>query len=185
MKIDRSASDAEMLTGHLSPPAGAIEPSGFDFKRHAWIYPVSGSYAEPGADTLYSWAGAHPYFEPPSTAVIVANRDLWSGGSDRSQDWIKRPNGAEPKIFKFGPFTGYFGSAYGVVHGLCLCPLTACAHLFAWTDPVWANQADSRLWAILAGAAYQALSGGNVATERAFIMALMAFAAFIVLVLRP
>ena len=42
MKIDRSASDAEMLTGHLSPPAGAIEPSGFDFKRHAWFLRLGG-----------------------------------------------------------------------------------------------------------------------------------------------
>ena len=31
-----------MLTGHLSPPAGAVEPSGFDFRRHAWFLRLGG-----------------------------------------------------------------------------------------------------------------------------------------------
>ncbi len=26
-----------ILTGHLSPPAGPVEPGGFDFRRHAWF----------------------------------------------------------------------------------------------------------------------------------------------------
>lgn len=26
-----------MLTGHLSPPAGPVEPGGFEFQRHAWF----------------------------------------------------------------------------------------------------------------------------------------------------
>ncbi|MEH6644270.1 DUF4131 domain-containing protein [Sulfitobacter sp.] len=26
-----------MLTGHLSPPSGPVEPGGFDFQRHAWF----------------------------------------------------------------------------------------------------------------------------------------------------
>jgi competence protein ComEC len=31
-----------MLTKHLSPPAGAVELSGFDFKRHVWFLRLGG-----------------------------------------------------------------------------------------------------------------------------------------------
>ena len=31
-----------MLMGHLSPPAGAVEPSGFDFRRYAWFLRLGG-----------------------------------------------------------------------------------------------------------------------------------------------
>ena len=31
-----------MLTGHLSAPAGAVEPSGFDFRRYAWFLRLGG-----------------------------------------------------------------------------------------------------------------------------------------------
>ena len=31
-----------MLTGHLSAPVGAVEPSGFDFRHHAWFLRLGG-----------------------------------------------------------------------------------------------------------------------------------------------
>ena len=37
-----------VMTGHLSPPAGPVEPGGFDFQRMAWfaILPIKTKYQE-------------------------------------------------------------------------------------------------------------------------------------------
>ena len=35
--IDPKPGMTVMTTGHLSPPSGPVEPSGFDFQRHSWF----------------------------------------------------------------------------------------------------------------------------------------------------
>ena len=41
-----------MLTAHLGPPEGPVEPGGFDFQRLAWFSPAGGGRLHPraGAD---------------------------------------------------------------------------------------------------------------------------------------
>lgn len=40
--VDPRPGQTLMMTGHLSPPAGPVEPSGFDFQRHAWFQQIGG-----------------------------------------------------------------------------------------------------------------------------------------------
>ncbi|MEM7471128.1 MAG: ComEC/Rec2 family competence protein [Pseudomonadota bacterium] len=35
--VDPKPGQILMMTGHLSPPSGPVEPGGFDFQRHAWF----------------------------------------------------------------------------------------------------------------------------------------------------
>ena len=37
LATDFAPGDVVMTTGHLGPPGGAVDPGGFDFRRHAWF----------------------------------------------------------------------------------------------------------------------------------------------------
>jgi len=170
-----------ILTGHLGPPGGPVEPGGFDFRRLAWF------------DRL----GAVGYtrnpvlaLEPPMPGAALAITRLrmrMSGG-------IRAAMPGEPGGFVAAILTGdrsgvgaettealrrsnlahllaisglHMGLLTGVVYG-------ALRAAFALV-PVLALRWPIRKWAALGalGAAifYLLLSGGNVATQRAFVMA--------------
>jgi competence protein ComEC len=40
--LDPQPGQIIMMTGHLSPPSGPVEPGGFDFQRHAWFQQLGG-----------------------------------------------------------------------------------------------------------------------------------------------
>ncbi|MCY4178751.1 MAG: ComEC/Rec2 family competence protein [Litoreibacter sp.] len=40
--VDPKPGQVLMMTGHLSPPSGPVEPGGFDFQRHAWFQQLGG-----------------------------------------------------------------------------------------------------------------------------------------------
>jgi competence protein ComEC len=201
-----------MLTGHLSPPPGPAEPGGFDFQRHAWFLKIGAvGYTRTPLMLL----------EPPqgglSLALFSARMALSeavqarlpgrAGGfaaavttGDRSaiaqEDYesLRRANLAHLLAISglhMGLLTGFVFAALRI--GLALIPAAA--------QRVPARKIAA-LGALLAGAGYLALAGGNVATERAFVMVdvalgavlldrraftlrAVAIAALIVLVRRP
>ena len=202
-----------MTTGHLSPPSGAVEPGGFDFQRHAW----------------FARLGAVGYTRTPLLGVAEASDGqaglavfrLRMAASARIQDTLPGDIGGFATAITTGDRSAisqtalYNLRASNLAHLLAISGLhmgLLCAVVFGtlrvllclvpWIALRWPTRSIAAAGALVVASGYLALSGGNVATERAFIMvsvalgALMldrralslravAIAATIVLVLRP
>ena len=205
--------DVIILTGHLSPPTGPVEPGGFDFQRQAWFQSLGAvgytrtpvliyERARPGG--LWLWitklrlsisqevqralpgrAGAF------AAAITTGDR---SGMDQKTLEDLRASNLAHLLAISglhMGLLTGFVFAASR--YGLAAIPTLALR---------WPVKKIGAVVALVAGAIYLALSGGNVATERAYIMVstmfcavlldrraitlrAVALAALVVLTLRP
>ncbi len=202
-----------MTTAHLSPPQGPVEPGGFDFRRHAWFQrlgavgytrvPVlSSTPARDGQSgvriTAWRMAIADRVrailpSEIGGFAAAVTTGDR-SGMSKASLESLRASNLAHLLAISglhMGLLTGFVFVACRI--GLSMVPM------LALRLPV---RKMAAICALVAATIYLFLSGGNVATERAFVMVCVmlgavmldrraislravAVAALIVLVLRP
>ncbi|MDP5360394.1 MAG: competence protein ComEC family protein, partial [Paracoccaceae bacterium] len=173
--------DVVILTGHLSPPSGPAEPGGFDFQRHAWFLqlgavgytrtPVLRLAAPSPTDTAtriftirMSISNAVQKAMPGeagafAAAVMTGDR---SGMGQETLANLRASNLAHLLAISglhMGLLTGF---VFAVVrYGLALVPGVALR---------WQTKKIAALCGLIVGAFYLALSGGNVATERAFIM---------------
>lgn len=170
------------VTGHLSPPSGPVEPHGFDFQRMAWFQRIGAVgyartpmvlLAEPGGfapraaiDRLrLRLSGAVQAALPDQRGAFAAavttgdraalSRDTLDTMRDTNLAHLLAISGLH-----VGLLTGFIFMA--VRAGLALIPRVA---LRVPTKKLAAGVA------LLASAAYLAMSGGNVSTQRAFIMA--------------
>ncbi len=202
-----------MTTAHLSPPQGPVEPGGFDFRRHAWFQrlgavgytrvPVlSSAPARDGQSgvRITAWRMAISDRvrailpgEIGGFAAAVTTGDR-SGMSKASLESLRASNLAHLLAISglhMGLLTGFVFVACRI--GLSMVPM------LALRLPV---RKMAAICALVAATIYLFLSGGNVATERAFVMVCVilgavmldrraislravAVAALIVLVLRP
>ncbi|WP_299686994.1 ComEC/Rec2 family competence protein [uncultured Tateyamaria sp.] len=179
-----------MTTAHLSPPGGPVEPGGFDFQRHAW----------------FAQLGAVGYTRVPLMAASAAEFDLRQvvfglrmdishavrahlpgdvGGfaaavttGDRSgisQDALEDLRAANTAHLL--AISGlHMGLLSGFVFGLLRL-------IFALIPPIALRLPARKMaagGALVAATGYLALSGGNVATERAFVMVAVALCAILV-----
>ncbi|EIE52278.1 ComEC/Rec2 family protein [Citreicella sp. 357] len=199
-----------MMTGHLGPPGGAAEPGGFDFRRHAWFLRL----------------GAVGYTRTPALLLEPAQGGQWisrmrMGLSARVQAALPGESGAFAAAIMTGDRSGmsqqsiqalrYSNLAHllaisGLHMGLLAGFVFGAARIAFLLPPGarhhWPGKKIAAGIALLASAGYLALSGGNVATERAFVMVAVmliavildrralslravALAAIIVLLLRP
>ncbi len=202
-----------MTTAYLSPPQGPAEPGGFDFRRHAWFQQLGAVgytrvpvliVAPPKPDSLRAWIfalrmGVSSYVQTVlpgdvggfAAAVTTGDR---SGVSQSALQDLRDSNLAH--------LLAISGLHMGLLAGFVFAALRIALSLFpafALRRPV---KKLAALGAMAIAAVYLALSGGNVATERAFIMVTVALcavltdrralsvravamAAMIVLILRP
>ncbi len=199
-----------ILTGHLSPPGGPVEPGGFDFQRHAWFQRL----------------GAVGYTRTPVLTLEPPGEGLWMfkarmALSDRVQTGLPGEAGAFAAAIMSGDRSGMGQETLRALRSTNLAHLLAISGLhmgllagfvfaafrvgFSLVPAVGLRvpaKKISALGALAVAAVYLGLSGGNVATERAFVMAAVALvavmadrrvlslravavAALIVLVLRP
>lgn len=201
-----------MTTGHLSPPSGPVEPGGFDFKRHAWFRQL----------------GAVGYTRVPLIALSVAADDwgLWvfqirMAISLRVRDVLPGDIGGFGAAVTTGDRSGISQEALGhlrasntahllaisglhmgLLSGFVFAALRLLLIFLPYIGPRIPARKVAAGGALMIAAAYLALSGGNVSTERAFVMVAVALcavmlnrraislravaiAAIIVLVLRP
>ncbi|TFL18201.1 ComEC/Rec2 family competence protein [Jannaschia formosa] len=178
-----------MTTAHLSAPNGPVEPGGFDFQRHAWFLQLGAI----GYTRVPVLEAAAPDLGP-SVWIGRLRRDLAEGlrvrlpgergevaaalvTGDRSgmpeevTEALRRSNLAHLLAISglhMGLIVGFV--FWAVRGGLALWPAVALRH------PI-------RIWAALAAipvaAAYLLLSGASVATQRAFVMALVMLGAIV------
>ncbi|WP_238987543.1 ComEC/Rec2 family competence protein [Roseovarius dicentrarchi] len=197
-------------TAHLSPPSGPVEPGGFDFRRHAWFQGLGAvGYTRVPLVALAPADQAQPMFRIrmalsshvqamlPGEAGAFAAAIMTGDRSGMGQDTLtalRVSNLAHLLAISglhMGLLTAFVFAAFR--YGLALVPWLA---LRAPVKPVAAALA------LVVAAFYLALSGGSIATERAFIMVAVmlvavmlsrralslravALAALIVLCLRP
>ncbi|WP_264213662.1 ComEC/Rec2 family competence protein [Leisingera thetidis] len=167
-----------MTTAHLLPPQGPAEPGGFDFRRHAWFKQLGGlGYTRAPVLLAEAPAGGVPverlrsvlahYLQqriPGETggfaaAITAGDR---SGVGQRTLTALRQSNLAHLLAISglhMGLLTGFVFAAVRVL--FCLVP---------WCALRWPVKKLAALAALAAGSGYLLLSGGNVATERAFVM---------------
>ncbi|MFT4961369.1 MAG: competence protein ComEC [Paracoccaceae bacterium] len=202
-----------MTTGHLSPPQGPVEPGGFDFRQYAWFQEL----------------GAIGYTRNPVMTVALAVDGiaglrvfaLRMAASARIQKMLPGDVGGFAAAVTTGDRSGMSQDALNALRASNLAHLLAISglHMGLLAGFVFGVlrvmlvlipsvglripvKKISAVGALLAAAGYLALSGGNVATERAFVMVAVvlcavlvdrralslravAIAALIVLTLRP
>lgn len=174
-------SDVVMTTGHLSPPAGPAGPGGFDCQRHAlfleiggvgytrnpvlrleavthgdlslWIFTQRMALARAVRAQISGEAGAF------AAAIMTGDRSAMSQATISNLRATSLAHLLAISGLHMGLLTGFI---FGVLRfGLALIP---------WITLRIATKKVAAGFALVIGAAYLALSGGSVATERAYFM---------------
>lgn len=176
-----------ILTANLSPPPGPSEPDGFDFRRYAWFHGVGGMgytrapvlrIGPPEGAWLFrarmalaeriraALPGAEGGF---AAALLTGDRSAVSLGALEA---LRRAN-----LAHLLAISGlHMGLLTAFVYGVVRLILSAIPH----TGLNWHVKKIAAGTAIMAGALYLLLSGGSVATQRAFIMIAVALGAVLV-----
>ncbi|MBI6629085.1 ComEC/Rec2 family competence protein [Pontibaca salina] len=180
-----------MTTAHLSPPHGPAEPGGFDFRRHAWFQGLGAvgytrvpvlTVEPPQTPTVglrvfaMRMAASGRLLEvlpgdPGGFAAAVTTGDRHAIGQDALKA-LRASNLAHLLAISglhMGLLTGFVFTVLRM--GIALIPA------LALRLPV---KKIAAVGALIAAAGYFALSGGNVATERAFVMVAVALCAILV-----
>jgi competence protein ComEC len=202
-----------ILTGHLSPPSGPVEPGGFDFRRMAWFEGLGAVgytrtpvlLARPAEEAaaglaiyrirvaISRWVQAALPDERGAFAAAIMTGDRSAMGQEVLED-LRASNLAH--------LLAISGLHMGLLTGFVFLVMRNA--LLLWPGFTLRHPAKkvAAFCALVVAAGYYAMSGGNVATERAFIMVsvmlvavmldrraltirAVAIAAMIVLVLRP
>ncbi len=179
-----------MTTAHLSPPGGPVEPGGFDFQRHAWfaelgavgytrvpVLAVSEAAFDMGQTVfavrmaMSEHVRAHLPGDVGGFAAAVTTGDR-SGISQEALQDLRASNTAH--LLAISGL--HMGLLSGFVFGLLRVVLALIPHVALH----WPTRKLAAIGALAAASVYLALSGGNVATERAFIMVAVALCAVLV-----
>lgn len=202
-----------LMTGHLSPPSGPAEPGGFDFQRMAWFEGLGavGYTRTPvllGAEAFNGATGLWVYRQRVAISQGVQARLPTESGAfaaaimtgDRSA--MGQDSLTALRASNLAHLLAISGMHMGILAAFMFAVLRYGMALWPYIALRWPVKKIAAVGALLTSAAYLALSGGNVSTERAFVMVAVmlmavlfdrraltlravAIAALIVLALRP
>lgn len=170
-----------ITTGHLSPPSGPVEPGGFDFAQFAYFHGLGAigytrnpvlRLSVPLRTDWRLWVfqlrmrlSAEVQRDLPGESGAFAAAIMTGDRSGMGQDTLTalRASNLAHLLAISGLHMGLLtGFVFAVVRfGLALIPTVALD---------WPTKKIAAVFALLAGGAYLGLSGGSVATQRAFIM---------------
>lgn len=202
-----------MVTGHLSPPQGPAEPGGFDFRRYAWfrglgavgysrtpvmtVAPAGDGIGGVRVFSLRMAASARIQNVLPGDIGGFAAAVTTGDRSAISQDALHALRASN-----LAHLLAISGLHMGLLAGFMFSLLRIALVLIPAVGLRLPVKKIAAVGALITAAGYLVLSGGNVATERAFIMVAVvlcavlvdrrafslravAMAALIVLALRP
>lgn len=190
LDVDPTAGRRVMLTGFVGPPSAPVEPGGFDFRRHAWFERLGGvgytrspvlavSDPEPGLalgltrlrQSISAGIRARLPGETGGFVAAILTGDR-SGVGQETLEALRRSNLAHLLAIS-GLHMGLLtGAVYGALRfALALVPM------IALRLPI---RKIAAIGALAAATVYLALSGGNIATQRAFVMAAVMLGAVLV-----
>ncbi len=177
-----------IMTGHLSPPAGPAEPGGFDFQRHAWFLELGAvgytrtpvlRLAEPARAGwrmrifAIRMALSHAVQEAmPGETGAFAAAIMTGDRSAMDQEVL-----ADLRAANLAHLLAISGLHMGLLTGFIFAVIRYGLALVPWIALRLPLKKIAAVCALCVGAFYLALSGGNVATERAFIMVAVMFVA--------
>ncbi|MEQ9260691.1 MAG: ComEC/Rec2 family competence protein [Roseovarius sp.] len=167
-----------ILTAHLAPPSGPVEPAGFDFQRHAWFQglgavgytrtPVLALAPSEGGQWLFKarmWLSARVQAALPGETGAFAAAIMTGDRSGIGQETL-----TALRISNLAHLLAISGLHMGLLAGVVFGAVRLGLAMVPWVALRWPIKKIAAVTALLAGAGYLALSGGNVATERAYIM---------------
>ena len=179
-----------MTTGHLSPPQGPVEPGGFDFRRMAWFQGL-GAVGYTRSPVLLASV-------PTNVGQGLRVHRLRLGMSNAVQTALPGRTGAFAAAVTTGDRSGMdqevlddlrasnlahllaiSGLHMGLLTGFVFAAIRVVLALFPWIALRAPVKKIAAVVALGSGAFYYMLSGGNVATERAFIMVAVMFTAIL------
>ncbi|MEM8788913.1 MAG: ComEC/Rec2 family competence protein [Pseudomonadota bacterium] len=182
-----------MAQARLTPPPPPVEPDGFDFRRHAWFLRLGaiGYTTQPVVlEAPVAQAGGTPVLAARMalSRAIQAQMPGRAGGfaaailtGDRSG--IDPQDLVDLRASNLAHLLAISGLHMGLLTGTVFTALRLGLLLIPGLALALPLKKIAAIGALAAGAAYLLLSGASVATQRAFIMALVIFVA--VLVDRP
>ncbi|WP_039019112.1 ComEC/Rec2 family competence protein [Halocynthiibacter namhaensis] len=177
-----------VLTANLSPPPGPAEPGGFDFRRFAWFKKLGaiGYSRTPVLEIgptethgfwlrierlrghLSTLVRARIPGEAGAFAAAITTGDR-SAMSRETTDMLRASN--------LSHLLAISGLHMGLMTGFVFACLRFAFILIPGAGLHWPVRKLAAIGALMTGAVYLALSGGNVATVRAFIMISVLFVA--------
>jgi len=170
-----------ILTAHMSPPNGPVEPGGFDFQRKAWFDGLGavGYTRTPVLLLERAEAGKAGLFIHRLRMRISAGIQSMLGGDvgafaaaimtgDRSG--MRRQVLDELRASNLAHLLAISGLHMGLLTAFVFGALRYGLALIPVINLRWPIKKIAAGLSLLAAAAYLLLSGGNIATERAFIM---------------
>lgn len=170
-----------MTTGHLSPPQGAVEPGGFDFQRKAWFEGLGAigysrvpllmlEQAEQGKVGLFIHrlrmkisAGVQDVIGGDAGAFAAA---IMTG--DRAG--MRKDVLAQLRASNLAHLLAISGLHMGLLTAFVFAALRYGLALVPVVNLRWPVKKIAAIVSLPVAAGYLLLSGGNIATERAFIM---------------
>ena len=180
-----------IMTGHLSPPGGAVEPGGYDFSRQAWFQRLGGvGYTRTPvlALELHDGRGFGLWLYRTRMAMSQAVQDAMPGRAgafaaaittgDRSG--MDRETYDDLRASNLAHLLAISGLHMGLLTGFVFAAIRMALALVPQVSLYRAAKKIAAVVALAAGVIYLALSGGNIATERAFIMVAVMFLAVLV-----
>lgn len=178
----------------LGPPLGPVEPDGFDFRRRAYFEQLGGvGYTDqaprrieaPGASADRGWsAGVARLRDRIGEALRM--REPGSVGAVMAALLVGDRSGLTPETVSAlrDANLAHLLAISGMHMGMLCLTLFAGIRVLCALHPVtasaWPMKKAAAIAALLAGAAYLVLSGATVPTQRAFLMAAVAFSAILV-----
>ncbi|MEP2784093.1 MAG: ComEC/Rec2 family competence protein [Pseudoruegeria sp.] len=201
-----------MMTGHLSAPSGPVEPGGFDFRRFAWFQKLGGvGYTRsPVLKRADSQSGPRLWVTALRQSILRGVTARISGDDGAFVAALLTGDRSEFSADALGKLResnlahllAISGLHMGLLCGLMLASVRLGFALWPWFALRVPTKKMSAVCALLTSALYLALSGGNVSTQRAFIMVAVmlvailldrraltlravAIAAMLVLIIRP
>lgn len=179
-----------ILSGHLSPPSGPVEPGGFNFRKMAWFQGLGGvgytrspvlalekarsNVASLFVSRLRRQISTTVQQEIPGEEGTFAAAILTGDRSDMSSVTLQNLRNSN-----LAHLLAISGLHMGMLTGFVFA---AVRMIFAFFPRVSMSLPVKKIAAIVAlvfGAGYLGLSGGNVATQRAFIMVAVMFLAIL------
>lgn len=177
-----------VTTGHLAPPSGPVEPQGFDFKRYAWFKKLGAvgytrkpvrAVGDPQPHglalsvlSLRMAASAHIQQVLPGDVGGFASAITTGDRSAISRDAL-----LDLRASNLAHLLAILGLHMGLLCAVVFAALRGALALIPWVALRWPTRSIAACGALVAATGYLALSGGNVATERSYIMAAVALGA--------
>ncbi|SLN14900.1 ComEC family competence protein [Roseovarius litorisediminis] len=174
-----------IMTAHVSPPGGPVEPGGFDFQRHAWFLKLGGvgytrtpvlAIAPPdGTQVLFKARmalSAHVQSILSGEVGAFAAAIMTGDRAGMGQDTLETL-----RISNLAHLLAISGLHMGLLAGFVFAAVRLGFAAVPFVGLRVPAKKISAFVALVAAAGYLALSGGNVATERAFVMVAVALMA--------